>query len=143
MGHGVGSDALAAVNIVAPLFLISSGIGLLFGIGSSVVSSIHLAKGNVHAANLNITQASIASFMIGMILGIVVLSFQREMCLLFGCSEVLIPLASSYLKWIAVVMAMANIILPAIIGTSGLWLAAPLAEALTLLIILSHYFIKR
>lgn len=103
VGHGVGSDALAAVNIVAPLFLIANGIGLLFGIGSSVVSSIHLAKGNVHAANLNVTQASIASFLTGMILGLVVLAYQRETCLLFGCSETLIPLACSYLKWIAVV----------------------------------------
>lgn len=29
VGHGVSSDALAAVNIVAPLFMISNGIGLL------------------------------------------------------------------------------------------------------------------
>lgn len=103
VGHGVSSDALAAVNIVAPLFMISSGIGLLFGIGSSVVSSIHLAKGNVHAANLNITQGSIASFLTGMILAIVILAYQRETCLLFGCSEALIPLACSYMKWVAVV----------------------------------------
>lgn len=103
VGHGVGSDALAAVNIVAPMFMISSGIGLLFGIGSSVVSSIHLAKGNVHAANLNITQGAIASFVIGVMLGSLVLTFQRETCLLFGCSEALIPLACSYLKWVAVV----------------------------------------
>ena len=64
VGHGVGSNALAAVNIVAPLFLISGGVGLLFGIGSSVVASIHLSKGNAYAANLNITQGIIASYII-------------------------------------------------------------------------------
>ena len=31
VGQGIGSDALAAVNITAPLFLISTGIGLLCG----------------------------------------------------------------------------------------------------------------
>ena len=32
VGHGVGSDGLAAINIVAPISLISTGIGLMFGI---------------------------------------------------------------------------------------------------------------
>ena len=32
VGRGLGSDALAAVNIVAPLFLINTGIGLMFGL---------------------------------------------------------------------------------------------------------------
>ena len=38
VGQGIGSDALAAVNITAPLFLISTGIGLMFGVGASVGS---------------------------------------------------------------------------------------------------------
>ena len=36
VGKGIGSDALAAVNIVAPLWLFSTGIGLMFGVGASV-----------------------------------------------------------------------------------------------------------
>lgn len=30
VGKGIGSDALAAVNITAPLFMIAAGIGLMF-----------------------------------------------------------------------------------------------------------------
>lgn len=103
VGHGVGSDALAAVNIVAPMFMITGGIGLMFGIGSSVVASIHLAKGNTHAANLNITQGIMASVGCGLLIALLTLTFQRETCQLFGCSEPLIPLACSYLRWIAIV----------------------------------------
>lgn len=33
VGRGVGSDALAAVNIAAPLFLVSTGLALMFGTG--------------------------------------------------------------------------------------------------------------
>ena len=80
VGHGVGSDALAAVNIVAPLFLIASGVGLLFGIGASVVASIHLSKNNIHAANLNITQGIVASYVVGGIIGLLVFCFQEETC---------------------------------------------------------------
>ncbi len=57
VGQGVGSDALAAINIVAPVFLITTGIALMFGTGVSVVASIHLAQGNTKAADINITQA--------------------------------------------------------------------------------------
>ena len=45
VGKGIGSDALAAVNITAPLFMIAAGIGLMFGVGASVVASIHLSQG--------------------------------------------------------------------------------------------------
>lgn len=34
VGRGVGSDALAAVNITAPLFLINTGVGLMFGVSA-------------------------------------------------------------------------------------------------------------
>ena len=44
VGRGIGSDALAAVNITAPLFLISTGVGLMFGVGASGIR-IH---GNPH-----------------------------------------------------------------------------------------------
>ena len=57
VGKGIGSDALAAVNITAPLFMITTGIGLMFGMGASVVASIHLSQGKVKVANINITQA--------------------------------------------------------------------------------------
>lgn len=101
VGHGVGSDALAAVNIVAPLFLITSGIGLTFGIGSNVVASIHLSKDNSHAANINLTQGLLASVITGAIVGAVTLIFPTETCRIFGCSDTLMPAACSYLRWIA------------------------------------------
>lgn len=104
VGHGVGSDALAAVNIIAPLFMVMGGIGLMFGIGGSVVASIHLSKGKVKAANINITQSMIAGFVTGACLTLLMLTHQRETCVLFGASEALIPLANSYLKWIAGLM---------------------------------------
>ena len=61
VGKGIGSDALAAVNITAPLFMIATGIGLMFGVGGSVVASIYLSQGKRKAANINITQALVFS----------------------------------------------------------------------------------
>ena len=44
VGKGIGSDALAAVNITAPLFMITTGIGLMFGVGASVTACSHKVK---------------------------------------------------------------------------------------------------
>lgn len=101
VGHGVGSDALAAVNIVAPLFLLMNGIGLLFGIGSSVVASIHFAQNNDKAANINLTQGVLAATLFGLLMGIGIYLFQVPVCYLFGCSDQLLPLACSYMQWMA------------------------------------------
>lgn len=101
IGHGDCSDALAAVNIVAPIFMITAGIGLMFGIGSNVVASIHLSKKNNKAANINLTQGVLAGWIIGFALGALFYFFQEETCMLFGCSEQLLPYACKYLKWVA------------------------------------------
>ena len=101
IGHGAGSDALAAINIAAPIFNLLAGVGIMFGIGCSVVASIHLAQGNVKSANINITQALIGALGITVIICGLMLSDLSNTCRLFGSNEALIPLASSYLKWIA------------------------------------------
>ena len=55
--QGVGANGIAAVNIVAPIFMFGTGIGLMFGIGSSVIASIHLSDDNVKAARIILTPA--------------------------------------------------------------------------------------
>lgn len=99
VGHGVGSNALAAINIVAPLFLICTGLGLMFGIGASVIGGIRLAEGNVKAARIIMTQSYIAG---AAIFGIVIaasLLYTRPVLYMLGCSPALEYLATDYLLW--------------------------------------------
>jgi len=102
IGHGAGTESLAAVNIAVPIFDLMAGIGLMFGIGSSVIASVHLSKENVKAARINATQGLIGSFLLTSILSLLMLTHLAGTCRLFGSNEELIPLASSYLKWIAI-----------------------------------------
>ncbi|MCR4701191.1 MAG: MATE family efflux transporter [Bacteroidaceae bacterium] len=102
VGRGVGSDALAAVNIVAPLFLLTTGVALMFASGVSIVAAIHLSKGNVKAANINVTQALTIPFvLIALLLSVVVL-MPREVTILFGGSERLVPYVTDYLRCAAI-----------------------------------------
>lgn len=100
VGHGVGSDALAAINIVAPMFLLTTGIGLMFGIGASVIASIRLAEDNVKAARIIMTQAYVAGAVIFGTIIVLTLIFTRPILYAAGCSAALEGLATDYLLWL-------------------------------------------
>jgi len=97
VGKGIGSDALAAVNIVCPIWLLATGVGLMFGMGGSVVASIHLAEGNVKAARINITQSLLVSTLLVGAFSVVVIVFIYPFLRLLGCSQTLMALAYDYL----------------------------------------------
>ena len=99
VGHGIGSDALAAVNITSPLFLISTGVGLMFGVGASVVASIHLSHGKIKTARINITQAAVVSTLLLALYSLGISLFAPEVARLLGSSERLLPLAVEYMRW--------------------------------------------
>lgn len=100
VGHGVGPDALAAINIVAPYFLLSIGIGLMFGFGASVVGSIRLSENNVKAARIIMTQAYIAGAVLFATIIAVSFFFTDEILLLLGSSSRLLDPARTYLLWL-------------------------------------------
>ncbi len=97
VGHGLGSDALAAINIVAPLFLLSTGIGLMFGMGGSIVSSINLSREKRKMAKVNMTHALGVSSLIMIICTALVLLFPDQVLYIFGCSDKLLTLCKDYL----------------------------------------------
>ena len=97
VGQGVGSNALAAINIVSPLFLITTGIALMFGVGVSVVASIHLSQGNNKAAHINITQAFGVGSLLMAVIAVAVFLLRIPFLRLLGSSEALLPLCQSYL----------------------------------------------
>lgn len=99
VGKGIGSDGLAAVNITAPLFLINTGIGLMFGVGASIVASIYLARGKVKAARINVTQAVVVSSLLLALLSALVCLFAPQVARILGSSLRLQPLAVEYMYW--------------------------------------------
>lgn len=100
VGRGAGSDALAAVNIVAPFFLIATGIGLMFGAGASIVASVHLSRGNAKAANINVTQALATSLLVMVLLAGAVMLFPETAARAMGCSDRLMPYVRDYMRWV-------------------------------------------
>ena len=101
VGHGVGSDGIAAVNICIPLYMVITGVGLMVGAGCSVVASIHLSRGKERIARINITQALAFVTIIALIPTLLVLCFPTKTALLLGTSQGLLPMVKDYLIWLA------------------------------------------
>ena len=110
VGKGIGSDALAAVNITAPLFLVNTGIGLMFGIGASVVASIHLSHGKAKVARINVTQAVVVSSLLVIAYTLFILLNAEKVALWLGSSQRLLPLALEYMHWFVPFLAFSTLL---------------------------------
>lgn len=101
IGNGVGADGLAAVNIIAPLYMVSTGAGLMFGIGASVTAGILLSQGQERRACVAITQALAICVLIITAILTAVFMFPDAVIRLLGSSDTLAPYAIEYLSWLA------------------------------------------
>lgn len=100
VGHGVGSDGIAAVNICVPLIMLFTGLGLMVGVGSSVVASIQLSRRKAKAARINITQALIFVTLAALVPSSLIMLYPERTALLLGASLHLLPMATDYLMWL-------------------------------------------
>lgn len=100
VGHGVGAIGVAAVNIVVPIYLIMSGIGIMVGAGCSVVASIHLSQNKLKVARLNVTQALLVSALVVTFIAALVLIFPEDTARLLGASPTLMPHVLDYMMWL-------------------------------------------
>lgn len=100
VGRGVGPDGIAAVNIIAPLYMVVTGMGLMFGIGSSVVAGVALSQSDNRKASVNMTQAYALSGVLISLLVILLGTFREDTARILGCSDALLPHAIDYLTWL-------------------------------------------
>jgi Na+-driven multidrug efflux pump len=144
VGRGIGSDAMAAVNIVAPLSMIIAGVALMFGTGGSVLASINLSRGKEKLANINITQSFVVSFIFTTILTLLLVFFPRQAASLLGAGDGLVGPASEYLFWFSVTLpfTMLGVALPFFVRLTNPRVAMWAMLAATLVnIILDYLFI--
>lgn len=100
IGKGIGTVAMAALNIALPIYNIFFGLGLLFGVGGSVLMSIARGEGD--------QQKSDAFFSASLLLTIVTLAISMLLCtifmeplaLLLGGTEETMPYIMEYIPYI-------------------------------------------
>lgn len=99
VGQYQGPDGTAALAVVAPIWNIIYSLGLLMGIGGSVLFGTIRGEveGDIRRSNEYFTAAVIGTAILSAIAWIGVVFFDRELLLLFGANETLLPLAQDYL----------------------------------------------
>ena len=100
VGKGIGEDAIAALNLILPLFTIFFGTGLLFGVGGSIRMSLERAKGNYKEGNIYFTTALLANLCIMLIYLFLGIFFFEEIAYLLGSTEETIGYVNSYGRWL-------------------------------------------
>ena len=99
VGQYQGPLGIAAMAIIAPFWNIIYSLGLLMGIGGSVLFSTLRGKYPRHQSYANefFTVALLSTAVISLLLWLGIIFYDRELLLLFGADDVLLPLAQSYL----------------------------------------------
>ena len=99
VGQYQGPNGTAALAVVSPIWNIIYSLGLLMGIGGSVLFSTLRGESeeNKKKSNEYFTAALIGVLILAALTWLAVIFFDRELLMLFGAEETLLPLAQSYL----------------------------------------------
>lgn len=99
VGQYQGPTGTAALAVVAPVWNIIYSLGLLTGIGGSVLFSTMQgqAAGNEKKSNEYFSAAVIGTVILAALTWVAVIFFDRQFLTLFGAEETLLPLAREYL----------------------------------------------
>lgn len=100
IGKGLGATAMAALNIALPVYNIFFGLGLLFGVGGSVLMSICRGKGRKETADAYFSASLLLTLGFFLICLIFCTIFMEDIAWLLGATEETIPYIMDYIPYI-------------------------------------------
>lgn len=98
IGHALGEEAFAAINIAYPLVLITNSLADLIGVGASVPISIALGKGDYRGANNTFTVSVIMIFASSLFMGSVMFFAAKPLASMMGADGTLLFTSVRYLR---------------------------------------------
>lgn len=98
VGNGVGSVALASVNIAVPVFSIFISIALLIGIGGGTLYSIAVGAGDKEKGKQLFTISFALITIITIIIAVIGFIFIEPLAKLFGANAETLPYALDYMR---------------------------------------------
>lgn len=100
IGKGIGELAIAALNIVLPLFNIMFGTGALFGVGGAVLFSVTMGNGDADRAKRYFTVAALLNTSFVLFYLICGNVFLEPILTFLGATELTWDYAYDYARWL-------------------------------------------
>ena len=100
VGQYEGPAGSAAMACLQPMFSLFIALGLLFGIGGSVMYSIARGRGDTEGSNRFFTVATVAALAVSAVITLVFLLFRARLLTLFGADGELLPYCMEYAYWL-------------------------------------------
>lgn len=97
IGRYVGATALAAINLVSPLYAWLMGLGIMCASGGAVCVARYLGKNDLQGAKAMFTKSLIAMFSLSIIVAAIILIFTDEIIGFMGAEGQLAEEARNYL----------------------------------------------
>lgn len=95
----VGTNALAAINIVYPIVNVLTGIALVFATGGSAVAALHIGGNRKEEANHAFSVSSVAAVLLSCLISLIVLTNLSTILSLLGATDVTIAGCKTYALW--------------------------------------------
>jgi putative MATE family efflux protein len=100
IGKGISTTAIAALNILLPLFSLFFGTGMLFGVGGAVLMSVSKGENNPKKANQYFTVAFIAATCITVLYFLIFFLFFERIISILGSTGETIGFVREYGLWL-------------------------------------------
>lgn len=97
----LGTEAIGAVSVVYPLFMLLAAVGLMYGIGSASFVSRLLGENKKDEADKVASTTFITSLFSGLLVTGLLLVFMTTVLKMFGATETIMPYALDYGKILA------------------------------------------
>lgn len=94
----LGTEAIGAVSVVYPLFMLLSAIGLMYGIGSGSYISRLLGENKGKKADEVASTTMFASFASAIVITVLLIASLQTVLRLYGATETIMPYAKNYAR---------------------------------------------
>ena len=101
IGNYAGSTALAAINIVLPVFSLLMGVGIMLCTGGSVICAKFIGEKNYFNASTIFSKVIISSAILSALVTLCGVMMPRQIVAFLGANEELIGLSAEYLQYVS------------------------------------------
>lgn len=117
----LGTQATGATQVIFPIGMLASAIGLMFGIGSGTYISRLLGSGQREKSDDVASVAFFTTIGIGIVFTILSLVFLEPLLRFFGASDTVLPMAKSYGTYIilGIIFSMCNMTMNNMLRAEG------------------------